>query len=280
MRVNIITNYKVYEGQMILESFDINMIKEYKDKIKTYLKDLNESEVVYYLKSFIGKIENKPKKIRQLMLMSIVPLFMLYISNKTIEHSVGSVSPSIKTEMVESGILSKVNDKVVDAFDNKYGKGYKYKLSQEGWDLIKSHEKLKLTAYDIGDGMITIGWGHAKPKGESKYKVGDKITKEKAQQLIQKDMKEKADAIRRIFKEWDKQGIDVEITQNQFDVLVSLAFNAGQGSVRMSEFIQDIKKGDLKSAAEKIKTFNIDDKKFPGLRKRRLEEYKLFIKDL
>lgn len=152
---------------------------------------------------------------------------------------------------------------------------FNYTLSQNGWDFIRNDEKLRLTAYDIKDGKITIGWGHAEPKKTSKYKVGDTITKSVAQKLLKKDLTKAADGVRRIFKQWEDKGIDVEITQNQFDALVSIAFNMGVSGLRMSQLIQDIKKGNLETAAETIKSEGTSDK-FPGLVSRRMRESELF----
>jgi hypothetical protein len=48
------------------------------------------------------------------------------------------------------------------------------KISNKGTRLIMNHEKLVLKGYDIGDGKITIGYGHAEDATKSKYKVGQK----------------------------------------------------------------------------------------------------------
>ena len=51
---------------------------------------------------------------------------------------------------------------------------YKYpknlKLSQNGWDFIRDNEKFIEVARKLGDGMITVGYGHAEPIKTSKYK--------------------------------------------------------------------------------------------------------------
>lgn len=150
------------------------------------------------------------------------------------------------------------------------------RLSQSGWNYIKNHEKLKLVAYSIGDGMITIGYGHAEPIAESKYKVGDEISIKTANKLLIQDMNIAAKGVRRIFEEWKEQDIDVKITQSQYDVLVSMAFNMGISKLRTSEFIQLLKKNKITKAANQIKITGINDD-FPGLEERRLSEYKMFI---
>ena len=158
----------------------------------------------------------------------------------------------------------------------KYHDPLTLRLSHSGWDHIRKHEKLKLQAYSIGDGMITIGYGHALPVDESKYKVGDKISVKTANNLFIQDMNVAAKGVKRIFEEWKEQGINIKLTQNQYDVLVSLAYNLGVTDLRTSNYIQFIKENKLTRAAKQIRITGISEK-FPGLEKRRLEEYKMFI---
>lgn len=152
------------------------------------------------------------------------------------------------------------------------------KISDDGINLIKDHEKLSLKAYKIGDGMITIGWGHANPIKNSPYKIGDTITKQKADELFKKDIKYFEEGVRRMLLQWEEEGHDVKITQSMFDAMVSLAYNMGVGGLRRSEFIKHVKKQDFLKAAELIKTTKVSDK-FPGLYDRRETESNLFLKD-
>lgn len=46
------------------------------------------------------------------------------------------------------------------------------KTGVNGLNLIKEFEGCRLTAYDIGDGKITIGWGHAEPVGRTNLIAG------------------------------------------------------------------------------------------------------------
>ena len=136
-----------------------------------------------------------------------------------------------------------------------------------------------LKAYKIGDGKITVGWGHAEPVGRSKFKVGQEITPGEASELLKMDLTTASDGVRRIFKEWEEKGIDVKINQDMFDALVSICFNTGAGGLRRSDMIQHIKSGDYEEAGEKIKTLSVS-KKFPGLANRREKESKMFLASL
>ena len=164
-------------------------------------------------------------------------------------------------------------------------------ISPNAKELIKHHEKLKLNAYKIGDGMITIGYGHAEPKKTSSFNVGDRITAEQAEKLFQDDIKETEDGVKRIFKQWNQEGLHIKITQGMFDSMVSMGYNMGIYNLRKTEFIQHLKKAEYNKAAQKIKTTNIAAKiknkegdtvfvKMPGLINRRQLEHDLFVKGI
>jgi len=159
---------------------------------------------------------------------------------------------------------------------SKYKDPSELHLSQEGWNHIRNEEKLRLKAYDLHDRHITIGYGHAQSIATSKYKVGQKITKEKANKLFREDVNEAAAGVKRMFEQWKEQGINVKITQGQYDAMCSMVFNIGIDGFRQTEFVQKIKSNQLDKAAELIKVTGVSDD-FPGLEKRRLKEYQLFI---
>tara|TARA_B110000211_G_scaffold231801_1_gene294115 strand:+ start:846 stop:1376 length:531 start_codon:yes stop_codon:yes gene_type:complete len=149
--------------------------------------------------------------------------------------------------------------------------------SQWAEDFIKGHEKLRLTAYDIGDNHITIGYGHAELKSTTKLVANKtKITKEKADQYFKSDYEEAYSCINRLFKQWESIGIDIPLNQNMFDVLTSLSFNSGCNTVRQSSFIQQLKIGEYQKAGEQIKTHGLVDG-FGGLSTRRNKESQHFL---
>ncbi len=90
-------------------------------------------------------------------------------------------------------------------------------VSQAGQDFIKGYEKLRLSPYDAnpGHGDMTIGYGHKIKKGET---FGT-ITQAEAENLFASDVATMASHV--------SGDLKVGVTQNQFDALVSLRFNAG-----------------------------------------------------
>lgn len=103
----------------------------------------------------------------------------------------------------------------------------RFSLGQSGESLIKHYESLKLKAYLCPANVWTIGWGHTKTA-----KQGMVITRPQAQALFDQDIKSFVDAV--------NSAIKVNITQNQFDALVSLAFNIGIGNFTKSTLVRRI----------------------------------------
>jgi lysozyme len=97
--------------------------------------------------------------------------------------------------------------------------------SQNGIDFIKSHEGLRLTQYLDQAGLPTIGYGHLIKPNEGFY-LGKTITTEQAEELLRSDLRPAEIAI--------NSGIFTQLTQWQYDALVSLVFNIGGGAFNSS----------------------------------------------
>jgi lysozyme len=244
---------------------------------------INESfgdDISSYLRKVFQRIKNLSiEKKKTILIYALTSLLMF--SNSDAIFRVINTDNFIKSELFSSPELSKVvKDKLEES---PFKDATQLKLSQDGWDQIKAEEgdpknpgEPVLKAYKLGDGKITVGWGHAEPAKKSHYKKGQVITREEAKKLLQKDLSDAADGVRRIFKEWKEKGIERKITQDQFDALVSMAYNMGITGLRHSEVIQHIKKGDYKTAGESIKKQSLS-KKFTGLESRREREADLFL---
>ena len=144
------------------------------------------------------------------------------------------------------------------------------KLSQKGVDFIKSHEALRLKAYQDSKGVWTIGWGHTKD-----VHPGDVITREQAEQFIRDDFA------------WVERTLNTDlvtgrdkplVTQNEFDALCSLVFNIGSQAYLDSTVRRKIKQGDKMAAARAFKMWVYSNHKFvQGLANRRADEVRLFL---
>ena len=146
------------------------------------------------------------------------------------------------------------------------------KLSQKGIDFIKSHEALRLKAYQDSKGVWTIGWGHTK-----NVHPGDVITREQAEQFIRDDFA------------WVERTLNADlvagrdkplVTQNEYDALCSLVFNIGSQAYLESTVRRKIKQGDKMAAARAFKMWVYSEHKFiQGLANRRADEVRLFLQN-
>ena len=285
-------------------------------------ESLNEDFNIDYIKQIINKISNKSnivarliKKFNESRNMStrkyvasiLVIMFLVNFTTKNSRWSsvisaadIENVNPdraerlalkimknnTLSLEKVENIIKPELQQSSNKLISSKFINLSAANISDTAKKIIQHHEKLRLEAYTIGDGMITVGYGHASPEKKSPYKVGDSITEEKANQLFSDDIKIAENGVKRIIKAWENPKIESKITQGMFDAMVSMAYNMGVGGLRNTEFIQLIKAGKFDSAGEKLKTTKIKSciikngqkiyVEMPGLKKRRMEEYNLF----
>lgn len=145
------------------------------------------------------------------------------------------------------------------------------KISQAGIDFIIKHEGFELEPYQDAAGLWTVGCGHLFTKGEPI----EKITEEKAYELLKEDLKIVEDAINKYFKKFP-------LTQNQFDALCSLYFNIGIGRITSSSVFRLWQDGKIEDAAEAFLLWNKITKNgvkvvSEGLAKRRTNEMELFL---
>lgn len=143
------------------------------------------------------------------------------------------------------------------------------KISQKGVDLIKSFEGLVLHAYKAvpTEQYYTIGYGHY---GKD-VNANEKITKIGAEKLLKDDLRK--------YEDYVNDYVDVKLNQNQFDSLVSFAYNCGGGALKTSTLLKKLNNGDYKGAANEFeKWVNSGGNRISGLVKRRGLEKALFLK--
>jgi lysozyme len=139
--------------------------------------------------------------------------------------------------------------------------------SANGLAFIRDHEGCELHAYpDPGSGgePWTIGVGHT-----GGVKPGDTCTMEQAMQWLKEDVQEAEEAVNRLVK--------VELSQDQFDALVSLVFNIGGGNFAKSTLLKKINALNFEGAADEFPRWNrAAGRVMAGLTKRRHAEQSLF----
>lgn len=143
-------------------------------------------------------------------------------------------------------------------------------VSAKGIDLICSFEGLRLTAYDDGVGIWTIGFGTIKYPNGVRVKRGDTCTLEQAKSYMKHDLIEFEHTVNSLVK--------VPLNQNQFDALVSLTYNIGSGAFKSSTLLKKLNLSDYKGAADQFDVWvNAGGKRMQGLANRRAKEKSLFL---
>jgi lysozyme len=140
-------------------------------------------------------------------------------------------------------------------------------INEEGLNLIKSFESLRLNVYDDGVGVKTIGYGHAIRPGE-KF---TKITPAQAEALLRSDLHVAESAV--------GNGVKVPLSDNQYAALVSLVFNIGAGAFSGSTLLRRLNQRDYAGAANEFLKWNKGGGRvMAGLTRRRTAERELFLK--
>ena len=114
------------------------------------------------------------------------------------------------------------------------------KMSENGLKLLALREGIKLKAYRDTKGILTIGVGHTGPD----VTEGLVWTNEKVMDVFRVDVGTSEDAV--------NKSVKVDLTQNQFDALVSFVFNVGVGAFKASTLLKILNLGNYDEAAKQF----------------------------
>ena len=150
-------------------------------------------------------------------------------------------------------------------------------ISADGLALLEHFEGCELKAYKCPAGVWTIGYGTTRYPDGRKVQPGDKLASR------MDAWKLKAADLRNIEKQVDDLTRD-DISQHQFDALVSFVYNLGDGALRGSTLLKLV--NDPATDSERITTeflkwdnLHINGKfvkDYPGLNRRRRSEANLY----
>ena len=158
----------------------------------------------------------------------------------------------------------------LDAVKNMLGIPELMSVSNKGVDLICEFEGEQLIAYDDGVGVWTIGFGTIKYPNGVRVKKGDTCTLDQAKEYMRHDLIE--------FEHTVNSSVKVPLNQNQFDALVSLAYNIGSNAFKSSTLVKKLNTGDYQGAADQFNAWvNAGGKRMQGLVSRRDREKLLFL---
>lgn len=148
------------------------------------------------------------------------------------------------------------------------------KVSPAGRKAIAAHEGVRLKAYPdpaTGGEPWTIGCGHTSAAGPPKVTKGMTITAEECDAILSRDLA--------TFEKAVLKAVTAPLNQNQFDALVSLAFNIGAGNFSKSTLVKKLNARDYRGAADQFTVWNkAAGEVMKGLVNRRADERALFLK--
>lgn len=147
-------------------------------------------------------------------------------------------------------------------------------ISQNGLKFIKDHEGCILKPYNDSVGYATIGIGHLigkRPVNEADKKQYAVFAEADALTLLHTDVSQFVQGVNTLVTNKD-------ITQNQFDAMVSLAFNVGMGNFANSSVLKYTNTKQYDKASASFLLWNkAGGKVLAGLTKRRQNESKLYL---
>ena len=139
-------------------------------------------------------------------------------------------------------------------------------------ELIKRFEGCKLNAYLDPIGIPTIGYGSIMWPDGKRVKLGQKITLQQAEDMLKWEIDIKAKPVNSLLAK-------VAVNQNQFDALISFAYNLGIGALTRSTLLKKVIANpcDASIRDEFNKWVNAGGKKLAGLVRRRKAEADLYF---
>lgn len=157
--------------------------------------------------------------------------------------------------------------------ENKFMEPKTTGTSDTGISLVKEHEGFRNAGYfatedETKEGLVTVGYGST-----GRVAHGEQVDDATADQFLREDLQTAEDAVRRL--------VTAPLEQNQFDALVSLVFNVGEGNFGKSKALEALNTGDLdkfkfEAFSESHGFTKQNGKVLGGLVKRRAAEQKLF----
>ena len=144
-------------------------------------------------------------------------------------------------------------------------------IGEAGLAIIKKWEGCRLVAYLDVVGVWTVGFGDTGPD----VVKGLRITQDEADRRL-------ADRLAREFEPGVEKALgQAPVRQNQFDAMVSLAYNVGVGTFSRSSIVRHHIAGDYDAAADAFLLYRMaGGKVYDGLVRRRIEERGLYLSEV
>lgn len=156
------------------------------------------------------------------------------------------------------------------------------KVSDKCIKMIKHHEGVRTRPYQCPALLWTVGVGHVIDPAHARVPIAERKALpipngwDRTLPMDEVDSILKADLAR--FEAGVARLCPVELTQGQFDALVSFSFNVGLGNLQRSSIRMKVNRGDFEGAAESFLDWTkAGGKVLKGLVTRRNDEKALFL---
>ena len=151
----------------------------------------------------------------------------------------------------------------------------KYKISKNGIKEIRESEGVEFEVYKDSAGLFTVGVGHLLVFPQDKWLMNKRLTIKEVDSILKSDLKRFEDNLNKVIK--------VEINQNQYDALVSFAFNIGNNAFNTSSALRVLNNNQFDKVGSKMILYNKiylngSLRVSGGLTNRREKEIDLFYK--
>lgn len=165
-------------------------------------------------------------------------------------------------------LMMRLGERVSLSVAQRASPNEKMHINQEGLNLIKAHEGLRLFAYQDEAKVWTIGYGCT-----TDVHSGLVITQDEAEERLLKDVSN--------FEVCVKGCVIKPLNENEFSALVSLAYNIGSHGFHQSKLVIFLNQGKKEDASDEFLKFDhIDGDVSRGLLSRREAERALFLKPI
>lgn len=145
------------------------------------------------------------------------------------------------------------------------------KLNIQGISVMHEFEGLKLDAYLCPANVPTIGWGNTRYEDGTPVKMGESISRERADELFKN--------IAENFSLGVKKLVSTELSENQFSSLVCFAYNVGLANLGRSTLLKKVNANpnDPSIREEFLRWNKAGGKELAGLTRRRKAEADLYF---
>lgn len=173
-----------------------------------------------------------------------------------------------KDDMNKDGYVDWTDSLDIYTADSGMWPADSYRVSEDGYEIVKHFEGFEPEPYYDSVGVITWGYGETLNVPKEGY-----ITERQASEKLRKRME-------RDYASHVRDMVHVEITQGMFDALCSFSYNLGWGALKKSTLLKKLNSGDYEGAGEEFLRWNkAGGNVLAGLTRRRRAERAMFLGD-